>query len=532
MKTRMHWTLSVAVVGGFVALTNSALAGGPSSGFTTTANYVEIASSPFNSPKLVWDDFEFGLNPVGLSIVGVVSLEGGNSVDGDDGFVDGVVGSGKTTTNSLRLGNWNFPLTPANATVIFDSIALGGFPVKAGFVVTDASGLDDINGNPIPLSVNVQAILADGTPVSTTIPVRSEFAVVPDDLFIGFQSAAGISSLTVSCELPIAIDHFQYELAPAFVPPVLRDDFDGDGRSDVAWFNNVSAGAAIWNVNGSVVSGGYTNITPSSNDLKLVATGDINGGGRADMLWYNQATSRYTVWLTETTPFTSIVIDRPVPADWVPAGLVDVNNDRQADIVFRKTGGGKTYVAVWMMDGGLIRDALLNTLDGEFSELHVGQFDTAVGADALLRKSDGADRGAVFVANFNGMALSAPTRIVGTSGGTEPAVGAGWEISGVADVDGDGIDDVIWRGDGGSVVRWSLANLGIASKGVIWASTGAYWKIVGFPDFDGDGTRGIMFRGGGGETWHWRLVNGVIQTGDSGPLNTVSNAWRTPLNPK
>ncbi len=532
MKTRMHWTLSVVVVGGFFALTNSALAGLPANGFTTSANYVEIASSPFNSPKLVFDDFEAGLNPVNVSIVGTVAIEGGNSVDGDDGVVDGLVGSGKSSTNSLRLGSWNIPFTPANATVIFDATALGGFPVKAGFVITDASGLEDINGNPIPLTVHVQAILSDGTPVSFTQSVRSEYATVADDLFIGFNASAGISSLTVSCELPIAIDHFQYELAPAFVPPALRDDFDGDGRSDVAWFNNVSAGAAIWNVNGSVVSGGYTNITPASNDLKLVATGDMNGGGRADMLWYNQATSRYTVWLTETTPFTSILIDRPVSADWAPAGLVDVNNDRNADVVFRKASGGKTYVAVWMMDGGVIRDALLNTLDGEFSELHVGQFDTAVGADALLRKSDGADRGAVFVANFTGMTLSVPTRINGTSGSVEPPVGAGWEISGVADVDGDSIDDVIWRGDGGGVVRWSLANLGISSKGVIWASTGAYWKIVGFPDFDGDGTRGIMFRGGGGETWHWRLVNGVIQSGDSGPLNTVNNAWKTPINPK
>jgi hypothetical protein len=131
----------------------------------------------------------------------------------------------------------------------------------------------------------------------------------------------------------------------------------------------------------------------------------------------------------------------------------------------------------------------------------------------------------VYVAKFAGPELAVPERIRFTTGEVAPVVSLAWSIVGLADTDGDGVDDVIWRGPNGSVEHWRMQDRAILRYGMIWESTGEYWSIAAFPDFSGTGRRGVLFRGGAGETWKWDLDGTDII--DSRPLRTVDPAWRT-----
>jgi hypothetical protein len=185
----------------------------------------------------------------------------------------------------------------------------------------------------------------------------------------------------------------------------------------------------------------------------------------------------------------------------------------------------QTTVAVWLMDGASIRAGQVTVLAGEFEELFVGQFDAAAGAEAIMRKKGGADAGAVYAARLVAGSVTTPVRVTGVGGAVEVPVGSDYRISGAADMTGDGILDLIWRGNDGALAYWEMSGLGIRSKGLLWSCVDAYWTIAGFPDFDGDGKSGMFFRGANGETWHWQISGWVIM--DSRPLNTVPTSWKT-----
>ena len=304
-------------------------------------------------------------------------------------------------------------------------------------------------------------------------------------------------------------------------------DINGDGKSDIAWFHESDRLAALWHVNGGTIDGGYMSTRPNERDSKLVGTGDANGDGRADLLWYDPGAKRYSVWIMDDGAEDVFGFDRFVDEEWTAVAFTDVDGDRRADVVFRRTRDGETDIAVWQLDGGVIRQGVLNTLEGAFEECFVGNFDTDTGAEMLLRRLNSGEAGAIYIASFEGTSLGAPERVRFMSGEVAPIVSPVFAVAGVADTDGDGIDDVVWRGPNGSVEHWRMHERGIERYSVIWDATSNYWEVTGFPDLDGDGRRGVLFRGRSGETWSWELNGTEILS--SSPLRGVEPQWRTAL---
>jgi FG-GAP-like repeat len=69
-------------------------------------------------------------------------------------------------------------------------------------------------------------------------------------------------------------------------------DFDGDGKSDILWFNKQSGKLAMWFMNGLTYSNAVA--LPESVDPSwtVVRAGDFNGDGKDDILWRNLGTSQ------------------------------------------------------------------------------------------------------------------------------------------------------------------------------------------------------------------------------------------------
>jgi peptidyl-Asp metalloendopeptidase len=78
-------------------------------------------------------------------------------------------------------------------------------------------------------------------------------------------------------------------------------DFNGDGKSDILYRNELTGALFMLLMNGGSVLGGGTFYTEPNTQWKVVSTGDYNGDGRADLLWQNDSTGQVFMMLMNGT---------------------------------------------------------------------------------------------------------------------------------------------------------------------------------------------------------------------------------------
>jgi hypothetical protein len=212
-----------------------------------------------------------------------------------------------------------------------------------------------------------------------------------------------------------------------------RSDFNGDGRSDVLW-GHASGIYYEWLFSGSA----YAAQSLGNPGDSAVGVGDLDGDGKADIVWLNSGTGEVRVSRMDGSNVLGSYVLGTVTAGWTLQGVGDVNGDGKADLVWMNASNGQ--VVAWL-------------------------------------------------SNWNGSTLSYTVRNLGS-------VSANWTIAGVADINGDGIDDIVWfHAPSGTVYAWTMAATGIASAGAIGMVTPG-WTIAKIADFDGDGKADLLWRSG------------------------------------
>jgi FG-GAP-like repeat len=177
-------------------------------------------------------------------------------------------------------------------------------------------------------------------------------------------------------------------------------DFNHDGNSDVVWQSNTGQ-VAIWLMQGpSIVAGGLTNAAIGT-DWTMGGTGDFNGDGRDDPLWFNSSGQAVT-WLMNGTTVTSAAVSGTIGAGWKVGGIADMNMDGKADVVWWNPANNA--VAIWYMKGLQVAGSTMISNGGQ--------------------------------------------------------IGTDWKLSGVGDVTGDGVPDIVWTRPNGSSVIWNLRGNG------------------------------------------------------------------------
>lgn len=264
------------------------------------------------------------------------------------------------------------------------------------------------------------------------------------------------------------------------------NDIDHDGRADLI-FQNSSGQIAAWFLDGSGNAIDFSSATGAKSrkliysgglgDWRLKGAADCNGDGFDDFVFQNSA-GQIVVWFLDGSgnevdartgqgrKAGSKLLYAGGLGDWRLRGIGDINGDNIADLVFQNSQG---QIAVWL-------------LDGSGNAVH----------------------------HTSGQGLKSASKFLYSAGLGD------WKIKGIRDINGDGINDLIFQNSAGSIAAWFLDGTGDSpdfttgkglkpgSKALTSAGLGD-WKIKSVEDINGDGIADLVFQNFNGQIAVWFL---------------------------
>ena len=228
-----------------------------------------------------------------------------------------------------------------------------------------------------------------------------------------------------------------------------HNDFNGDGFSDLLWRNDDGT-VREWlgQMDGSFAGNiAHVDVNPGLG-WHVAGTGDFDGDGRVDILWRNDS-GTVQEWLGQPDgSFASNIdhVDVNPGLGWHIQGTGDFNGDGRGDIL-------------WRNDQGTLRE--------------------------WLGQPDGSFAGNIAYVDLNPVLY--------------------WHVAGTGDFNGDGHDDILWRGDDGTIQEWlGLDNGGFADNAShVNVNPGTNWHVEGTGDFNGDGRSDVLLRNDQGTLHEW-----------------------------
>ena len=261
-------------------------------------------------------------------------------------------------------------------------------------------------------------------------------------------------------------------------------DMNGDGKPDMIWRNYDSTGVdagkvVIWFMDKDKILSTITLATKVIDaNWHIVGAGDFDGDGKSDLAWANYATKTISVWymsggnasdlvsfgfvkLSATDTNTAVI-----PDGWRIQAVGDMNNNGKAELVWRQiTGAGQ--LSYWSINSTMINATSRNVyLDSANSQTLPSANNVLDQAYHIYGAGDlnGDNKTDLIWAN-NASVNNAPTTLIvwnmdnitrismktmETFGGNL----APWKISGLGDIDNDGKLDIVYKyyGKGESVL--------------------------------------------------------------------------------
>jgi hypothetical protein len=217
---------------------------------------------------------------------------------------------------------------------------------------------------------------------------------------------------------------------------------------------------------------------------ELISIADFDRNGIPDLVWQNTATRQIGVWYMSGTQTPAVVGSAyPAPgtyAGWKLVSVADVDCNGTPDLIWQHDI--TRSVAIWFMSGPQGTDVLGSTYaaPGNYSGwtlVGVADLDHNGVPDLLWQNDSTRSVGVWFMSGSRSNLVASGSEMFG--GGPYP----NWRVVAVVDMNGDGAPDLIWQNDvTRGVVVWYLGGsrgTTVANTAVIVADGYAGWRALG-----------------------------------------------------
>ena len=242
-----------------------------------------------------------------------------------------------------------------------------------------------------------------------------------------------------------------------FVPPSrprpVRHSFDGDNHSDVVWQNPATSQVEIWKMNAETHdSRTYALPNAPTSTAKLQSTGDLNADGHPDLIWRDPETGQNQAWMMRFTTVQSVVpLEQRADKRWTIGAVADFDGDNHDDVAWHNAATGANEI--WFHRGTSHEGtwALPNTSAGihgaaDFNGDQVPDLflhDRTTGQNNIWAMREGKPIG-TFSRFGTGTDSTLRTPEI-TTQALPPMTDRDWIPAFVADMDGNGKPDILWR---------------------------------------------------------------------------------------
>jgi hypothetical protein len=218
---------------------------------------------------------------------------------------------------------------------------------------------------------------------------------------------------------------------------------------------------------------------------------DLDGDGQADLLWRNRKSGRFEAWLMEGTTRKGVVAEAVTGAGaWQLRGCGDFDGDGRMELVWHSAPRGAVCVSPLR---GMARQPCVplsaTEPDRQWQVVGVADLNGDGKPDVLWRHEGTGELRAWFVDG---------TTVTGTSAVASGQVaGPAWRVAAVIDLTRDGKADILWSNPGtGSLADWVLDGTSFVEAHALRPGrvSDPGWEIARVDDFDGDGQPDIVWR--------------------------------------
>lgn len=283
-------------------------------------------------------------------------------------------------------------------------------------------------------------------------------------------------------------------------------DFYGDGRDGILWMENATGNIYVHNDLTTVdeVVGKKNLLGTVADGYEVRAAGDFFGTGFDGALLLSPAFGDSTVSLNYGLATWSREQDGSTTPGWLGA-LVNT---------WEESGALNSLKGDFQNLTGDERNKVINANNYRYELVGVGDFNGDGIDDVMLRNTmPGTVNGETITGAGDVFVFLTDTR-ENVIAGNRPAEGivytgcvtGGWNVIGIGDFTGDGVDDVLVS-NGIVLAGWQISN-GQRTGDLLFGSLADGWKFAGVGDFDTDGTDDILLADPDNNLAAWKVKDG------------------------